>query len=159
MYRVVFVTLKIKKEQEVKKEYLEKLYAEIAKNSKVEIPEEMVAEQAEVMKKDMTQRMQQSGLTLEQYLQFVGQKEEEFMEKLKVDARKDICNYFVLEEVGRKEDLQLTDADVEFEFAKIADQYKMSIDDVKKALGAQLDQFKNNLRMTRIEEFLLNENK
>ena len=81
------------------------------------------------------------------------------MEKLKVDARKYICNYFVLEEVGRKEDLQLTDADVEFEFAKIADQYKMSIDDVKKALGAQLDQFKNNLRMTRIEEFLLNENK
>ena len=151
--------LKTKKEQEVKKEYLEKLYAEIAKNSKVEIPEEMVAEQAEVMKKDMTQRMQQSGLTLEQYLQFVGQKEEEFMEKLKADARKDICNYFVLEEVGRKEDLQLTDADVEFEFAKIADQYKMSIDDVKKALGAQLDQFKNNLRMTRIEEFLLNENK
>ena len=151
--------LKTKKEQEVKKEYLEKLYAEIAKNSKVQIPEEMVAEQAEVMKKDMTQRMQQSGLTLEQYLQFVGQKEEEFMAKLKEDAKKDITNYFLLEEVGRKEDLQLTDADVEFEFAKIADQYKMSIDDVRKALGAQLDQFKNNLRMTRIEEFLLKENK
>ena len=151
--------IKNRKEQENKKEYLEKLYAEIAKGSKVEIPEEMVEEQAEVMKKDMTQRMAQSGLTLEQYLQFVGQSEEAFMDKLKGDAKKDICNYFILEEVGRKEDLQLTDADVEFEFAKIADQYKMSIEDVRKALGAQLDQFKNNLRMTRIEEFLLNENK
>ena len=151
--------LKNKKEQEVKKEYLEKLYAEIAKGSKIEIPEEMVEEQAEVMKKDMTQRMAQSGLTLEQYLQFVGQSEEAFMDKLKADAKKDICNYFILEEVGKKEDLQVTDADVEFEFAKIADQYKMSIDDVKKALGAQLPQFKNNLRMTRIEEFLLSENK
>ncbi len=151
--------IKNKKEQENKKEYLEKLYAEIAKGSKVEIPEEMVEEQAEVMKKDMTQRMAQSGLTLEQYLQFVGQTEEAFMDKLKADAKKDICNYFILEEVGRKEDLQLTDADVEFEYAKIADQYKMSIDDVKKALGAQLAQFKNNLRMTRIEEFLLSENK
>lgn len=151
--------LKNKKEQEAKKEYLEKLYAEIAKGSKIEIPEEMVEEQAEVMKKDMTQRMAQSGLTLEQYLQFVGQSEEAFMDKLKADAKKDICNYFILEEVGKKEDLQVTDADVEFEFAKIADQYKMSIDDVKKALGAQLPQFKNNLRMTRIEEFLLSENK
>ena len=151
--------IKNRKEQENKKEYLEKLYAEIAKGSKVEIPEEMVEEQAEVMKKDMTQRMAQSGLTLEQYLQFVGQSEEAFMDKLKGDAKKDICNYFILEEVGRKEDLQLTDADVEFEFAKIADQYKMSIEDVRKALGAQLDQFKNNLKMTRIEEFLLNENK
>ena len=151
--------LKAKKEQEAKREYLEKLYAEIAKGSKIEIPQEMVDEQAESMKKDMAQRMAQSGLTFEQYLQFVGQKEEEFMEKLKVDARKDIANYFILEEVGRKENLELTDADVEFEYAKIADQYKMSIDDVKKALGTQLEQFKHNLRMTRIEEFLLNENK
>ena len=151
--------LKAKREQEAKREYLEKLYAEIAKGSKIEIPQEMVDEQAESMKKDMTQRMAQSGLTFEQYLQFVGQKEEEFMEKLKVDARKDIANYFILEEVGRKENLELTDADVEFEYAKIADQYKMSIDDVKKALGTQLEQFKHNLRMTRIEEFLLNENK
>ena len=151
--------LKAKKEQEAKREYLEKLYAEIAKGSKVEIPQEMIDEQAENMKKDMTQRMAQSGLTFEQYLQFVGQKEEEFMAKLQQDAKKDITNYFILEEVGRKEGLELTDADVEFEYAKIADQYKMSIDDVKKALGAQLDQFKNNLRMTRIEEFLLNENK
>ena len=151
--------IKTKKEQDAKREYLEKLYAEIAKASKIEIPEEMVNEQAEVMKKDMTQRMSQSGLTLEQYLQFVGQSEDEFMGKLKEDAKKDISNYFLLEEVGKKENLQITDADVEFEYAKIADQYKMSIDDVKKALGAQLNQFKNNLRMTRIEEFLLNENK
>ena len=150
--------IKARKEQEAKKEYLEKLYAEIAKASKIEIPEEMVAEQAENMKKDMTQRMAQSGLTFEQYLQFVGQKEEEFMDKLKADAKKDIANYFILEEVGRKEGLELTDADVEFEYAKIADQYKMSIEDVKKALSTQLEQFKNNLRMTRIEEFLLKEN-
>ena len=151
--------LKAKKEQEAKKEYLEKLYAEIAKGSKVEIPQEMVEEQAENMKKDMTQRMAQSGLTFEQYLQFVGQKEEEFMAKLQEDAKKDITNYFILEEVGKKEGLELTDADVEFEYAKIADQYKMSVEDVKKALAAQLDQFKNNLRMTRIEECLLSENK
>ena len=151
--------IKEKKEQEAKKEYLEKLYAEIAKASKIEIPQEMIDEQAESMKKDMTQRMSQSGLTFEQYLQFVGQKEEEFMEKLKVDAKKDIANYFILEEVGRLEKLELSDADVEFEFAKIADQYKMSIEDVKKALSAQLDQFKHNLRMTLIEEFLLKENK
>ena len=147
-----------KKEQEAKKEYLEKLYAQIAKDSKIEIPEEMVKDQAEQMKKDMEQRMAQSGLTLEQYLQFVGQKEEEFMAKLSEDAKKDITNYFILEEVGKKEDLQLTDADLEFEIAKIADQYKMSVEDVKKALEKQMVQFRHNLKMTRIEEFLIKEN-
>ena len=150
--------LTAKKEQESKKEYLEKLYAAIAENSKIEIPQEMVEEQAMQMRRDMEQRMAQSGLTLEQYLQFVGQKEEDFMAKLADDARKDITNYFILEEVGKKEELEVTDADLEFEFAKIADQYKMKIEDVKKALEKQLDQFRHNLKMTRIEEFLISEN-
>ncbi len=150
--------IKDKKENDNKREYLEKLYAEIAKDAKIEIPQEMIDEQAENMKKDMEKRMAQSGLTFEQYLQFVGQKEEEFMAKLKEDAKKDITNYFILEEVSKLEELELTDADLEFEFAKIADQYKMKVEDVKKALEKQLDQFRHNLRMTRIEELLIKEN-
>lgn len=147
-----------KKEQDSKREFLEKLYEKIASSSKVEIPEEMVKEQAANMKKDMEQRMAQSGLTLEQYLQFTGQKPEDFEAQLEKDAKKDITNYFILEEVGKKEDLELTDADVEFEYAKLAEQYNMKVEDVKKALEKQNAQFRHNLKMTRIEEFLIKEN-
>ena len=147
-----------KKEQDSKREFLEKLYEKIASGSKVEIPEEMIKEQAANMKKDMEQRMAQSGLTLEQYLQFTGQKPEDFEAQLEKDAKKDITNYFILEEVGKKEDLELTDADVEFEYAKLAEQYNMKVEDVKKALEKQNAQFRHNLKMTRIEEFLIKEN-
>lgn len=147
------------KEAKEKREYLEKLYAEIAKGSKVEIPQEMIDEQAENMKKDMENRMKQSGLTFEQYLQFTGTKEEAFMENLKKDAKKDITNYFILEKVGELEKLELTDADIEEEYKKLAEQYKMKVEDVKKALSTQLEQFKHNLRMTRIEEELVKNNK
>ena len=150
--------IQARKEQESKREFLEKLYEKIASGSKVEIPEEMIKEQAANMKKDMEQRMAQSGLTLEQYLQFTGQKEEDFQAQLEKDAKKDITNYFILEEVGKKEGLELTDADVEFEYAKLAEQYSMKIDDVKKALEKQNAQFRHNLKMTRIEEFLIKEN-
>lgn len=147
-----------KKEQDSKREFLEKLYEKIASGSKVEIPEEMIKEQAANMKKDMEQRMAQSGLTLEQYLQFTGQKPEDFEAQLEKDAKKDITNYFILEEVGKKESLELTDADVEFEYAKLAEQYSMKLEDVKKALEKQNAQFRHNLKMTRIEEFLIKEN-
>lgn len=150
--------IEAKKEQDSKREFLEKLYEKIASGSKVEIPEEMIKEQAANMKKDMEQRMAQSGLTLEQYLQFTGQKEEDFEAQLDKDAKKDITNYFLLEEVGKKEGLELTDADVEFEYAKLAEQYKMKLEDVKKALEKQNAQFRHNLKMTRIEEFLIKEN-
>lgn len=150
--------IQARKEQESKREFLEKLYEKIASGSKVEIPEEMIKEQAANMKKDMEQRMAQSGLTLEQYLQFTGQKLEDFDANLEKDAKKDITNYFLLEEVGKKESLELTDADVEFEYAKLAEQYKMKLEDVKKALEKQNAQFRHNLKMTRIEEFLIKEN-
>lgn len=147
------------KEKEARGEYLTKLYEAIAKNSKIEIPQEMIDDQAENRKKDMEQRMSQSGLTLEQYLTFVGQTEEEFMAKLKEDSKRDITNYFVLEEVSKAEKMEISDEEVEFEMSKLADQYKMKIEDVKKALGSQMAEFKNNLKMTRVEEFLYTNNK
>lgn len=151
--------LKEKKEREAKSAYLTKLYETVAKGSTIEIPEEMIADQVANMKKDMENRMAQSGLTLEQYLQFVGQKEEDFMAKLHEDAKRDITNYFVLQEVGKAEKLVLTEADVEAEIAKLAEQYKMTVEDVKKALAQQMRDFRNNLQMSRIEEFLYDSNK
>ena len=65
----------------------------------------------------------------------------------------------VLEEIAKVEKIEITDADLEFEYAKIAEQYKMKVEDVKKALAANLGEFKNNLKMQRIDDLLYNENK
>ncbi len=151
--------LKSQKEAQNKKEYIAKLYEKIAKGSKIEIPEEMVEEQANNMQKDMEQRMAQSGLNLESYLQFTGQTKEQFVAKLKEDAKKDITNYFILEEVARKESFEVSDKDVEEEMKKLAKEYNMKLEDVKKALEKQFDQFKHNLRMTKVEEKLVELNK
>jgi len=147
-----------RKSRELRTAYLHDLYDAIAKDSTIEIPDEMVQEQAESNRKDMENRMQQSGLTFEQYLGFMGQTEEEFMKKVTEDSRRDIRNYFILEEVVKLEELEVSDADLEFEFAKLAEQYNMKIDDVKKHLEKQVEQFRHNLKMTRIEDLLLREN-
>lgn len=42
--------------------------------------------------------------------------------------------------------------------AKLADQYNMKIEDVKKAIEPQLAEFKNNIRMNRIDNFLFEAN-
>ena len=147
------------KEREARSEFLGKLFETIKKDSKISIPEEIIAQQVASRKADMENRMKQSGLTFEQYLTFVGQKEEEFMAKLKDQVLVEVSNYFIMEEVGAKEKLnEITDADLEFEYSKIADQYKMKIEDVKKALAAQSEDFKQNIKMQRIEDFLFNKN-
>ena len=151
--------LKKQKELEARREYMSKLIAEIVKGSKIDLANEIVENQVESRKEDMIKGIEQSGLTLEQYLQILGQTEETFTAQIREQALKETQEYVVLEEIAKVEKVEITDADLEFECAKIADQYKMKVEDVKKALAPQLGEFKNNLKMQRIDDLLYNENK
>ena len=151
--------LKKQKELEARREYMSKLIEEIVKGSKIDLADEIVENQVESRKEDMVKRIEQSGLTLEQYLQILGQKEEQFVAQLREQALKETKEYVVLEEIAKVEKVEITDADLEFEYAKIAEQYKMKVEDVKKALAANIGEFRNNLRMQRIDDLLYNENK
>ena len=151
--------LKKQKELEARREYMNKLIAEIVKDSEIDLADEIVENQVESRREDMVKRIEQSGLQLEQYLQILGQTEEQFVAQIREQALKETKEYVVLEEIAKVEKVEITDADLEFEYAKIADQYKMKIEDVKKALEPQLAEFRNNLRMQRIDDLLYNENK
>ena len=151
--------LKKQKEVEARREYMSKLIAEIVKNSQIDLADEIVENQTESRKEDMIKRIEQSGLQLEQYLQILGQTEETFTAQIREQALKETQEYVVLEEIAKVEKVEITDADLEFEYAKIAEQYKMKVEDVKKALAPQLGEFKNNLKMQRIDDLLYNENK
>ena len=146
------------KENNNKRQYLDKLFEEIRKDSKFDIPEEILAEETENRKKDMEQRLQQSGIDLEQYLALTRTSEEDLKKQLEVEAQKGLESWLVLDTVGQKENINITDEEVEFELAKMADQYKMSIDQIKQALGQQISQFKGNLVMSKIEDYLFQNN-
>ena len=147
-----------RKTAEARKEYINKVVDTIASNSKISIADEIIENQANSHKNDYKNRMEQSGLTLEAYLQILGQKEEEFDAKLREDSRKEIAGYFVLEEVAAAENLTVSDEDLEFEMSKVAEQYKMKIEDVKKALGRNLEEYRNNIKMNKVEDFLYKNN-
>ena len=146
------------KENANKRQYLDKLFEEIRKESKFDIPEEILAEETENRKKDLEQRLSQSGINIEQYLVLTRTNEEDLNKQLKEEAQKGLETWLVLDTVGQKEKIEITDEEVEFELAKMADQYQMTIDQIKQALGQQLNQFRNNLVMTRIEDFLFDNN-
>ena len=146
------------KENANKGAYLDKLLAEIKKESKFDIPEEIIADEAENRKKDLENRLAQSGLDLEQYLVISRMTQEDVDKQLKEEAEKGLQSWLILDEVGKKENIDITEEEVEFELAKMADQYNMSIDQIKQALGQQLSSFRSNLLMSRIENFLFDNN-
>ena len=146
------------KEQEERRNYISKLIDEIVSKSELDVAEEIIEQQIKSRKEDLTKRMSQSGLTVEQYLQIIGQTQEQFDEQLKKDSEKDVARYFVLEAIRAAENLEVSEEELEFEFAKLAEQYGMKIDDVKKALANQQDAFRNELVNRKVEQFLLDNN-
>ena len=147
------------KENNAKQEYLNKLVDEIKKVSTFDIPEEIVKEETENRKKQLEQRLQQSGIDLEQYYLLTKTKEEDLNKQLAEEARKGLESFFVMDSVGEKEKLNITEEELEFELSKMAEQYNMTIDQIKNALGQQLGQFRHNLIMQKIENFLFENNK
>ena len=102
--------------------------------------------------------MKQSGLDLTTYLQILGQTEEQFNEQLRKDSVRDITNFFINDEIAKVEKIEIGEKEVELEYAKIAEQYNMKVEDVKKALAPQEGEFRNNIKMQQIENLLFNEN-
>jgi len=146
------------KENDAKREYLDKLVEEIKKVTKFDIADEILQDEAEGRKKDFENRLKSNGLDLEQYLTLTGTSQEDLNKQLKEEAEKGLQSFLVMSTVGEKEDIKVTNEDLDFELAKLGEQHQMSIDQVKAALGRQLDQFRSNLLMSRIEDFLYNNN-
>ena len=89
--------LKKQKEQEARRDYMNKLIAAIVKESEIDLADEIVDGQTESRKEDMIKRIEQSGLKLEQYLQILGQTEEQFVGQIREQALKETQEYVVLE--------------------------------------------------------------
>ena len=150
--------LESQKDNKATSDALDAAIQKIASEAEIELAKEIIDDEVEGMKKNMSDQISQRGLTLEQYYSITGEKPEEVEKKMRVDAEKNLRAILCLEEIARKEDITVDEKDVDFEMAKIADQYQMPIDKVKEILGKDLARFQNEIKQRRIQEFILNNN-
>ena len=73
----------------------------IIESAKMDLPEAMVDTQARQMLDEFAQRMQQQGLTLDQYMQFTGMTADKMMDELRPQAEKRIKTRLVLEAIAK----------------------------------------------------------
>ncbi len=123
--------------------------------SKMDIPDAMVASQAEQMYEDFARRLQSQGIPIDMYLQYQGSTEEKFKEDIKPQALKQIQERLVLEAVAEKADIKISDEDFEAEVKKIADQYKMDVDKLKESMSDyEKEQLKKDMAVQKAVELV-----
>jgi trigger factor len=142
------------KKNEAETAVRETLVEKASENAEVEIPEVMVNSEVDRMMQEFEQRLQMQGMNLELYFQFSGQSEEDLKGQMKEDAGKRVRTNLTLEAIAAAENLEVTDAEAEEEVNKMAEQYNMSADNIKQALGG-LDTLKADLKVRKALEFLV----
>lgn len=142
----------------VRTNYINKLLEEIKKVSTFDIASEILDEEKVSRQKNLEDRLMQSGLGLDQYLELVKKSKEDLDAELLAEAKKGLESYLVMDKIAEKENISLTEEEVEFELAKLADQYQMTMDQIKSAIGQNMNGFTQNLLMQKIENFLFDNN-
>ena len=150
--------LESQKANDAKRDYYEALVKQIRDNAKIDLAKEIIDGEVEAMEENMLKQIEQQGLTMEKYLQITGQTHEQLHEQMAKEAADNVRSVLVLEKIAEIEKITVEDDEIEFELAKIADQYKMPLEEVKKVLKDSMDRFRADVRSRRIQEFIVNNN-
>ncbi|MDD2971150.1 MAG: trigger factor [Lachnospiraceae bacterium] len=145
-----------KKEADAKNAKEDAVITAIIEDAKIDIPDPMLATQQRQMVEDFAQRIQQQGLSIEQYFQFTGLTPETFMEQTKPQAERRIKSRLVLEAIVAAEKIEVSDDEFNAELEKMAEQYKMEIDKIKEMVGEyETKQIKEDIAIQKAVEFVV----
>lgn len=151
--------LKKQKEQAAENKKREQLIEKVTENAEVDIPEAMINTELDHMMQEFEQRLQMQGMTLENYYQFSGQSEDDLKEQMKKDAEKRVKTNLTLEAILEAENLEVTDEDIDKELEEMAEMYKLEKDQIVNMLGGNPDVLKEDLKIKKAINFLVEESK
>ena len=107
----------------------------VIENATMEIPEAMIETQVRQMADDFARRIQQQGLSLEQYFQFTGMDAKKFLDSIRPQALKRIQSRLVLEAIVKAENIEVSEEELNKELEGMAAAYKMELDKLKELMS------------------------
>ena len=144
------------KENEAKRTKEDEAIQKIIEKSKMDIPAAMIDTQCETMIEEFAQRIAQSGLTMEQYLQFSGMTIDKLKDQVRPEATTRIQSSLVLEQIAKEENIEVTDEDINAEIEKMATAYGMEADKLKEYMGdAEKESMKKELAITKAVDLVM----
>ena len=148
--------LEVQKEDEAKRTKEDEAIQKIIDKSEMEIPEAMIDTQCENMVNEFAQRIAQSGLSMEQYMQFSGLTLDKLKEQVRPEAETRIKSSLVLEQIAKDENIQVSDEEIDAEIEKMAKAYGMEADKLKEYMGdAEKESMKRDISVTKAVDLIM----
>jgi len=153
-------TIKESKENELKISKENEIVDLIIENATMDIPEAMITSQVNQMADEFAQRMQQQGLSIQQYFQFTGMDPQKFIESLNPQAVKRIQSRLVLEAIAKAENIEVSAEELDKELTDMASKYQMEADKLLELIGEkEKEQIKADIAVQKAVDFVVEQAK
>ena len=126
-------------------------------NAQMDIPDAMVATEANNMIREFASNLERQGLKLDQYLEYFGQTQDGMREQMKPNALKRIQTRLVLEAIAKAEAFEISEDEINAEIKSMAEQYQMEEDQVKTMVN--MEYLKEDISYKKASQLLVDEAK
>ena len=125
------------RQKEADRAFEDALMEQVAANITADVPDAMIETQARQFLDNFKMQIAQSGIPYDQYMQMTGMDEGKLLEDAKEPATRQVRMDLAVAAIIKAENLDATDEEVEAEFKRLAEQYGMDVEMVKKYLQAE----------------------
>lgn len=126
-----------RKEENADREVESQIIEALVDGLKAEIPQAMINTKVNENLRDFEYTLQMQGLNLQQYMQYTGLTLDALKEQYKEQSEKQVKMRLALEKVAELEKFEPTEEEIEAQYQEYADEYKMEIEKIKKAIPAK----------------------
>ena len=126
----------------------------VCDNVELEIPSGMIETEIDNMVKDVEQRLQYQGLTLDQYYKLSGKPEAVMRDEMKETAEKNVKSRLVIEAIIKAEDIKPEDKEVEDKLKEMAKNYNKTEDEMLKNTYLK-DYITDNMKYEKAVKFIV----
>ena len=138
-------------------EFEEAILKQLVDNMQVEIPDGMVETQLDKLMDEYAMRMQSQGMSVNEHLKMMGMTPEMMRSSAKPSALRQVQIQLALNAVAEAEKIEIPDEDCQEEIKKLAEQYKLTEDQVKAAVP--MENLKSDLRLQKASDLVIAEAK
>ncbi len=127
-------TVKKRLEEEQKKDIEDQAINALCDAVEGEIPTQMYDNAVNEMIQEFDMRLRSQGMDFDTYMKYMGATPDTIKEMYMPDAQKRVKLRLALEKIAEKENIEISAEDLEAEYNRLADMYKMKVEEVKKAI-------------------------
>ncbi|MGB4006753.1 MAG: trigger factor, partial [Halanaerobiales bacterium] len=148
------------KEDQVQREYEEKILEKISDNATVDVPEVLVNNELDMMLQNMNYSLSQQGVNIEQYFAFMGIDPEDWRKDNWEMAEKRAKINLVLEAIAKKEGIEVSDEEIDKRIEEMTEGSEQKPEQFKAFLMAsgQLDGLVHSMLIGKVYDFLMANN-